>query len=185
MTTKPGRNKTVTVKCAYCGNEFQAIESRVKKGQGRFCSRVCAGQDQVLGKDRKYVGKQNAKRTFNIASTRWTVYWFDEVTSKRYNSTYAKWWWEMNRGVVPMGYRASYKDGNPQNISDDNIVLISPEEFGSKMSKLLFGKEFSPETREKMSIAKKGSHLSQSHKDHIGEATKKMWQEGVFGVRNK
>ena len=36
--------KSFEVKCELCGKEFTTFASRVKKGQGRFCSRECFGK---------------------------------------------------------------------------------------------------------------------------------------------
>lgn len=180
MTTKPGRNKTVTVKCKYCGNEFEAIESRVKVGWGMYCSISCKNKGTAKGANKKYVGKENACKVFDKTKNAYYVYWFDADTLKRKTSTYARWWWEINKGEIPDGYRASYKDGDTTNISPENIILHSPEELGNAISKRLMGHGFSDETLEKMRIAKEGKPLSEIHKQNIGKATKQMWKDGVF-----
>jgi hypothetical protein len=127
-----------------------------------------------------YVGKENAKKVFNKKQQRYSVYWFDPETLQRKNESYSRWWWEINKGEIPEGYRASYKDGNSANVSPENIILKSPEEYGKEISGRLMGHGFSEETLKKMSDKKKGISLSEEHKKNIGEATKKMWQDGVF-----
>jgi hypothetical protein len=177
---KPGRSKTITVKCKYCGNEFEAIESRVKVGWGLYCSMSCKNKGMAKGTSKKYVGKENACKVFDKTKNAHYVYWFDASTLKRKTSTYAHWWWEVNKGEIPDGYRASYKDGDATNISPENIILRSPEEFGAAISERLMGHGFSGETLEKMRIAKEGKLLSEIHKQNIGKATKQMWKDGVF-----
>ena len=127
-----------------------------------------------------YVGKENAKKVLNKAQQRYSVYWFDPNTLKRHNMSYARWWWEVNKGEIPEGYRASFVDGNAMNIDPDNIVLRSWEEEGKIISQRLMGHSFSDETRKKMSEVKKGKPLSDEHKQNIGKATKEMWERGVF-----
>jgi hypothetical protein len=177
---KPGRSKTVTVKCEYCGAEFEAIATRVKIGWGRFCSSICRNKGTAKGASKKYVGKENACKVFDKTKNAYYVYWFEVDTLKRKTSTYARWWWEVNRGEIPAGYKASYKDGDATNISPENIILHSPEEFGAVISERLMGHGFSDETLEKMRIAKEGKPLSDTHKQNIGKATKQMWKDGVF-----
>lgn len=128
----------------------------------------------------RYVGKENAKRVLNKQQGRYSVYWFDPETLKRHNMSYARWWWEVNKGEVPDGYRASFVDGNPLNIDPDNIVLCSGSEVGKLISQRLMGHKVSDETKQKMSAKKKGKHLSDEHKQNIGNATKDMWERGVF-----
>lgn len=125
------------------------------------------------------IGKENAKKVFNKKQNRWDVYWFDP-DGTRHNSTYAKWWWEVNRGDIPDGYRASYLDNNSLNIEPENIIILSSDQFGNKISRLLMGHTFSEETLRKMSEAKKGKPLSEQHKIKIGIVTKRHWEEGIF-----
>ena len=39
---------------------------------------------------------------------------------------YARWWWEQNRGPVPMGKRVCHADGNTMNDAPENLVLLTP-----------------------------------------------------------
>jgi len=174
------RHIEVEIKCEQCGELKWVKWIRVKKGQGRFCSFKCYGVSQKKGQDRLYVGKENAKKTFDTSGQSYYVYWFDRETLQRNTTSYAHWWWEINKGEIPEGYRASYKDGNRLNISDENICIISPEEFGKVISNSLMGHTFSEETLQKMSDARKGMKLSEEHKSNIGKATKKLWDSGVF-----
>jgi len=128
----------------------------------------------------QYIEKKNGKIAFDKSKGSYYVYWVDPDTGKRKTTTYARWYWEVHRGEIPDGYRASYKDGNSLNIEPNNIILISPKEFGKQISKRLMGHGFSEETLQKMSDAKKGGKLSEEHKKKIGKATKRMWREGVF-----
>lgn len=166
--------------CEYCGKEFSAREQRVKVGLGRFCSHICFSKSKILGKDKKYVGKENACVWFDKVTNRYVVYWFDPITLKRKTSTYARWWWDINEGEIPEGYKVSYKDNNNKNISPDNIVLISLEDFNNRISKRLKGRKFSAEAINKMSKSKKGKPLSYEHKLKIGDNSRKLWSEGRF-----
>jgi hypothetical protein len=148
---KPGRCKTVKVNCKYCGKEFLAIAPRVKVGWGVYCSRECHGKSQIKGKNKKYVGKHNAKITWDKTKNLYYAYWFDETTMKRKTTSYARWWWEVNVGEIPEGYVASYKNKDYTNISPDNIILMSPEQIGKDISKRLMGHKLSKKTREKIS----------------------------------
>lgn len=152
---KPGRSKTVTVKCEYCGAEFEAIATRVKVGWGRFCSMSCKNKSRKIST----IGKENAAKAFDKTKNAYYVYWNDPETLKRKTSTYARWWWEINKGEIPDGYRASYKDGNTTNISPENIVLHSPEEWGKAISERLMGHKLSQETREKISKGNTGKKI--------------------------
>jgi hypothetical protein len=126
-----------------------------------------------------YLGRINAKKCFDKKAVRWNVYWYD-LEGIRHNESYAKWYWETTNGIIPSGYTASYKDENSLNLSPENIVLLSKEEMGNRISKRLMGHGFSDETLKKMSDAKKGKPLSEEHKSNIGKQTKKMWERGVF-----
>lgn len=150
---KPGRSKTVTVKCEYCGAEFEAIATRVKVGWGRFCSMSCKNKSRKIST----IGKENAAKAFDKTKNAYYVYWNDPETLKRKTSTYARWWWEINKGEIPDGYRASYKDGDATNISPENIIIISPKEFGNAVSKRLMGHKIDLQTREKISIGHTGA----------------------------
>lgn len=175
------RQLYVKINCEVCGAEKWVRWTRVKNGQGRFCGQKCFGIANQKGKDKLHVGYENAEKVFDKNKNAFYVYWYDvEDTSKRHTTSYAKWFWEINNGLVPDGYRASYKDGNSLNINPENIIIISPEEFGAKISERLMGHGFSEDALQKMSDAKKGKPLSEEHKQHIGEATKKMWDGGVF-----
>lgn len=50
------RNK-VLVRCQQCGKEFETIPSIIKKGYGKYCSRVCDGES----KRTRYLGESNPR----------------------------------------------------------------------------------------------------------------------------
>src|SRR4030042_1732670 len=106
---------------------------------------------------KKYVGKENSKMSFDKNKQAYYVYWFEPDTLVRKTTSYARWWWEVNKGEIPDGYRASYKDGDTTNISIENIIVISPKEFGSAASKRLMGHKIDLQTREKISIGHTGA----------------------------
>jgi len=166
--------------CEQCGKTFSARKQRVDAGYGRFCSITCSNKFHAKGENKKYVGKENGKMSFDKVKNSYYVYWFEPVTLKRKTTSFARWYWEVNVGEIPDGYRASYKDGDTLNISPENIVLISPQEFGEAISNRMEGIVFSDETKKKMSEAKKNTKLSEEHKQKIGLATKQRWEAGDF-----
>lgn len=173
------RHAMVDATCENCGKPFQARKERVDKGMGKYCSRKCSGEATGREKMENY-GKENAKKHFEKRANRWMVHWRDAETKEQKNSTYARWYWEMNHGEIPRGFQASYRDGNPLNIDPDNIYLQSSEEKGDKISQRMMGHPTSIEARKKMSNAKKGGTLSEEHKSKIGEKTKERWEQGAF-----
>jgi len=166
--------------CKKCGATFSAREQRVKAGLGIFCSTKCASLWNAQQNGKKYVGKENGKSAFDKTKQSYYVYWFEPDTLKRKTTSYARWYWEVYRGEVPDKYRASYKDGNPLNIAPENIVLISPDEFGKAVSERLMGHTFSDETKKKMSEARIGKTLSDEHKKKIGRSVHNRWKSGEF-----
>jgi len=51
------KKNEITRTCEQCGEPFQALPSRVAKGQARFCSQECCGLANI--KPRKYTHCQN------------------------------------------------------------------------------------------------------------------------------
>ena len=173
------RHKTIERNCERCGKSFTTRVARIKQGYGRFCSRGCYNEHQrEMGKDT--LGREHALKYFSKTDGFWRVRWKDE-NRKQHSETYARWWWEMNRGKVPDGFYVSYADKNPGNIAPENIVLLSREEFGKRASERMKGNvHFSEETRRKMSESAKKKIITEEHRRNIGKATKKMWERGVF-----
>lgn len=181
MIKTNSRHKIVDgLTCKRCRQSFSARKQRVDAGLAIFCSRKCASLWNAEQKGKKYVGKENGKVTFDKAKNNYYVYWFEPETLKRKTTSYAHWWWEINKGEIPDGYRASYKDKNPLNIDPENIILISKEEFGNAISERLLGHLVDTETLQKMSNAKKGTHLSDEHKKKISISLEHRWERGEF-----
>ena len=178
MSNKSG-HKTIERTCEICGKPFTARATRVKQGLGRFCGKDCYNAYQrEAGKDT--LGRERARLYFSKTDGYWKVRWKDE-SRVQHGETYARWWWEMNRGKVPDGFYVSYADKNPGNIAPENIVLLSREEFGKRASERMKGNvHFSEETRKRMSESAKKKVITEEHKKNIGKATKKMWERGVF-----
>jgi hypothetical protein len=168
--------------CKQCGKVFSARKQRVEIGFGIYCSRNCASHAKAEKTGKKYIGKESGKVSYDKLKGAYYVYWFDSDTLKRKTTSYARWYWEVNIGIIPDGYVASYKDKNPKNINPDNIVLSSPNDIGKAISERTKGKIFSNETRKKMSIVRKKKKLSDEHKKHIGESMKgeknRFWIDG-------
>lgn len=138
MTTKPRRHRTTIIKCKNCGNKFETLDTRLREGRGEFCSQNCwheyTKNPEVRKSNNKYIGKENAKKTWDKIRKFYYVYWLDPETMKRKTTSYAHWWWEMNKGEIPFGYTVGYKDGNFENISSDNFYLKSPIERGKEIT---------------------------------------------------
>ena len=176
----PDRYIEVKIKCKRCGDDAWVRWNRVKVGWGLYCGRTCANRDSLESQDRpSRFGKENAGVSFDKPANRYIVYWKDEK-GKRHNLPYAKWWWEVNKGEIPEGYHATHKDEDWSNIDDDNICLISKEDYGDRISNRMMGHKHSEETKQKLSEAHKGKTLSKEHKENIGNASRKMWDDGVF-----
>lgn len=184
MTTKPRRHKTTTIHCKNCEQKFETLNTRLKEGRGEFCSLKCWREyiRNLEGKksNNKYFGKENAKKSWDSTKKNYFVYWIDPDTLKRKTTTYAKWWWETNKGEIPFGYTVGYKDGNFENLSSDNFYLKSPVERGKEITKRQLGNKMSDESKKKLSIAHTGKKLSDEHKDKIGKRIQKMWEKGDF-----
>lgn len=184
MATKSDRHKTVKTNCKNCGKEFEAREERIKQGMGQFCSKKCLYEyrrsDVGKKENNQYLGKENAKKSWDSTKKSYFVYWIDPETLKRKTTSYAHWWWEMNKGEIPFGYTVGYKDGNFENISPDNFYLKSPIDRGKEITQRQLGSKMSNEAKKKLSIAHTGKKLSDEHKKKIGENTKQLWMNGVF-----
>lgn len=184
MTTKPRRHKTTTIKCKYCGNEFETLNTRMKEGRGEFCSQYCWHEyiknSDIRKENNKYIGKENAKKSWDKTKKNYYVYWIDPETLKRKTTSYAHWWWEMNKGEIPFGYTVGYRDGNFENISPDNFYLKSPIERGKEITFRNLGSKHSDEAKKKISIIHAGKPLSEEHKKKIGKESEKKWKRGIF-----
>lgn len=107
--------------CEWCGTLFMARVERVNKGQGRFCSMVCANEMQRQENKKKY-GYENGKKYWD--GNRWIVHWKDNDGNDK-STTYQNWWWNLNVGDVPEGYVVKFIDGNPENIDPSNFELVT------------------------------------------------------------
>lgn len=174
----PDRYREVWISCELCGTERWVRWVRVKKGQGRFCSRKCANDFQ-LSEGMKIRNKEHAIYYYdektNIALACWR-----EPDGSQKRTTYARWLWEMNNGSVPESYVCRWKDKNPQNAVIENVELISPEQISQETSQRLMGHGFSDETKQKMSNARKGMKLSDEHKNKISNSLYRRWASGEF-----
>lgn len=148
------RCREVKINCEICGKEKWASWIRIKKGQGRFCSRECANRFQ-LSEGMKTRNKESAIYYYdeknNVAMAGWR-----EPNGTQKRTSYAHWLWEMNYGDVPKGHKCRWKDGNPKNAVIENVELVNPGQFSSEASKRLLGHTVSDETRKKISIAHTG-----------------------------
>lgn len=179
MTTAPRRHKTIRINCKNCGIEFDTLVARQAKGQGNFCSMPCYREYYKANPTiYKYTGKKSACIFFDEKRKCRMVYWFDAGTNKRHNSTYAKWWWELNMGEVPSGYVVT---GNNES-GDDEFALMLRSVLSRKYGKMLVGRQFSDETKQKMSASGKVKIISDEHKTHIGDGLRKSWGKGKFDL---
>jgi hypothetical protein len=174
---KSDRHEMVKVVCVYCGIEFKGRKERVDKGQSKYCSRSCyilAGSPSTPTRRINRLGKKNAGKSWDKRRGAYIAFWKDEITGKRINMCYARWWWETNRGEILNGCRVSYRDGNPRNINPNNIILISSDEFGNRISKRLMGRIISEDTRKKISLAHTGKTYWNGF---VGESKYTKWSK--------
>ena len=129
------RHKRIEKECEQCGNNFMAQVSRVKLGQGRFCSLRCANNWQ-RDEGAKGRGYDKGKRYWGGES--WVVRWYDS-DGIVHTTPYARWWWITNIGDVPNNYGISYKDGNPENINPNNLYMIELSEISRMNGKKSLG----------------------------------------------
>lgn len=115
--------------CEWCGTKFLAQNSRIKLGQGRFCSLRCAN---LFGakEGKKTWGYENGKKFWDKTQERWVTHWKDE-NGKTHSTTYQRWWWEMNVGKIPDNMLVYFSDGNSANDDPSNFILISKEEMST------------------------------------------------------
>ena len=170
-------NREVLIHCEVCGSPAWVRWQRVKKGQGRFCSRECSNGFQRL-EGKKSHGKENTKFYWDQSRECWYAHWIDEKTGKQTSTTRAKWLWEDEYGDVPDGFVVTYKNRNPHNCELDNLELVTR---GDRTSEALMGHYVSDEAKRKMSEAHTGKVLSEEHKAKIGAWTKSKWEDGTFG----
>lgn len=177
MTTTPRRHKTVRINCKNCGIEFDTLVARQSKGQGNFCSLKCYREyNKAHPPVYKYTGKENACIYFDEKRGCKMVYWFDAGTNKRHNSTYAKWWWELNKGEIPSGYVVT---GNSES-GYDGYVLMPRGDLSREYGKKLAGRQFSDETKQKMSTSAKGKTISEEQRKKMSASMMKTWAKGRY-----
>lgn len=174
MTTKPRRHKTIRIVCRNCGIEFDTLATRQKKGQGNYCSMKCYREYiRIHPSVYEHTGKEHAGIYFDEKRKCRMVYWYDAGTNKRHNSTYARWWWELNKGKIPDGYVVVGQDEN-------DFMLILRSTLSRETGKKLSGRQFSDETKQKMSASAKGKIISDETKKKMGDALRLRWAEGKF-----
>lgn len=179
MNAKPDRHAMIEIACRWCGEKFMARKERVDKGQSQFCSMEHYREYQKsIGSQRKNIGKENAIIQWDNPKKMYVAYWYDQ-DMKYHSAGWARWYWELNIGEVPDGFRVSYKDGNSRNNKPDNVCLKTMAEISGIGAKSR-GVPKSERTRNKLSAAHSGKTLSQEHRIHIGDATREKWNKGLF-----
>jgi len=108
MPTSLRRHLPVDMICRECGTSYQAPKERVKKGQGTFCTHKCYTEWYRREVSPTHWGYEKGKKYWD--GKKWTVHWYDEV-GKVHVTSYARWWWETNIGVVRDGFGISLIDG--------------------------------------------------------------------------
>lgn len=167
------RKYRVRIECVRCGKESFPILSRVKNGQGRFCSVECAN---LYEQEHARFGKEHAYFYWDEKRQIWYAFWY--VSSKKQNSTTkARWLWEMNYGDLPSNQIVTFIDGNPKNCELDNLKVISRAE-SNKIH--LVGHVVTDEAKKNMSDARQGMKLSDTHKQNISDSLYKRWSSGEF-----
>ncbi len=175
----------VEVKCEWCKNIFLARRSRVLAGQSRFCSLPHYKEWlKSKGSQRKNIGKENAIVQWEKSKNMFCAYWYDDKM-KYHSAGWGRWYWEINLGEVPQGKRVGYKDGNSKNNTPENLKLKSWDEYGKELGDRVRGVRKSEESKKKMSKSHQGKVLSKEHRLHIGDATRKKWNDGLFDSIHK
>jgi hypothetical protein len=121
MPTKLRRHIPVDMVCKECGTNYQAPRTRVKNGQGTFCTYKCYTEWYRKNKSPEFRGYSNGK-VYKVGK-KWIYQWRDD-SNKAHNTSYARWWWKENVGDIPEGYGVSYIDGNSENIDPSNFECI-------------------------------------------------------------
>ena len=170
------RHIEVKINCAFCGIEKWAKWSRVKNGQGRFCSLKCFNEFQIQ-EGLKLHSKEFAFDIWDESRQVWYKGWIDGETGKQKRTTKARWLWEKEYGELPRNQVVTYEDNDSKNCVLENLKSISRSESNSIH---LMGHAFSEETRKKLSLKHKGKLLSDEHKIKIGVASSRLWSEGRF-----
>lgn len=160
---KLGRHKGVEVVCEICNKKFIALEVRVKKGWGRFCSRKCGNNWQRIERKSSKHGKENAKTYPNKSNEGFYVQWYNDE-GRAVNSPWHKWAWEISYGEIPDGYAVEYKDGDKNNIILENLQLRLTRQ----------GKKLLPKQPRK--------EMSLEHRNKISQTLVENWRKGVFDV---
>lgn len=170
------RHIEVKINCEYCGAEKWAKWSRVKIGQGRFCSLKCS-QSWYKDDGKKNWGKENAFFFWEEERNTWYAGWIDKETGKQKRSTKARWLWEDAHGELPRNVVVTYIDGNPKNCELINLKSLSRSESNSIH---LQGHVMSKKTKQKISTAHAGKTLTEEHKLKIGDSVQRRWASGEF-----
>jgi hypothetical protein len=170
------RHATIERSCEYCENLFMARVERVNNGQGKFCSKSCYNS-WIKEHPNKLLGKENGKKYWD--GNAWKVHWYDDL-GKIHITTYQKWWWETNKGELQKGLYVVLKDGNPENISPENFVVMNSKEFGAVRGQKLIGHTYSEESKKKMSASRTGKPLSLEHRKNLSESLKMRWKRGDY-----
>ena len=72
-----GRHKTTKMLCQFCGNEFAARTSDIKKGWGKYCSTSCTAKANV----RNQIGANNPNWKGGISTNH---YHYKKLQKQRY-----------------------------------------------------------------------------------------------------
>lgn len=108
--------------CETCGREFNAKPYDVRRGFGRFCSRVCG---RVGLRTR---GRTDAWRYFSGRDGRWYRKWREPGSRKLHQQLEHRWVWEQSHGPIPDGYEVHHRDRNPLNNDLANLQLLTAAE---------------------------------------------------------
>jgi len=111
--------------CENCGTKFMAQNSRIKLGQGRFCSLKCANLKWAEDGEKTW-GFENGKKYWD--KSKWVVHWRTEK-NKSHTMSYQRWWWIMNRGELADSEFVIFEDGDVNNLSPDNFKVVNKLEL--------------------------------------------------------
>lgn len=108
---------TVERHCAYCGSIFFVTPTKVRDGQGLYCSKTC----QYKGNQRSTVDEA----WLTLVKTGYVERrWRDPETKKIHAMNEHRYIWEKANGPIPDGYEVHHKDEDKTNNDISNLECI-------------------------------------------------------------
>lgn len=135
--------------CEVCGNVYLVRRIKAVAGQAHFCSKACFHEYERQAASLTRYGKSKGTKYLDSTKGIWMVHYYDD-SGHIHVTTFARWWWELNVGNVPQGYKVSYKDGDRDNINPENFLLVTNRDVTLKAVQIKMNMPVSDESRNKM-----------------------------------